>query len=234
MAAHRKADGVIVHAPRVQDPRVALLRELGLTFLVHGRDGSAEPDYPFLDINNRRAFRRATDFLLDLGHRRIALVNGLESLSFAWRRRLGYEEALAARGLWPDPRLMRSAEMVEPYGNRSAREMLALPAPPTAFLTASVIVAFGVMRAVRDAGLRLGRDISILTHDDALTSFAAGPTVPVFTATRASILDAGRRAAQLLIAHMADPAAPAPQELWDADLTVGQSTGPVQRESQHA
>lgn len=230
MAAQRKVDGVIVHAPSVVEPRLALLRELGLPFVMHGREGSAAPDYPYLDINNRRAFRRATEFLLDLGHRRIALVNGLETMNFAHRRRLGFEEALAARGLAPDPRLMRSAEMVEPYGHRAAAEMLALDAPPTAFLTASVFIAMGVMRAVREAGRSPGRDVSIVTHDDELLVFAAGPTVPLFTATRSPIRAAGRRCAEILLARFAAPEAPPVQELWEAELTIGQTTGPLQRE----
>ena len=64
-------------------------------------------------MNNRRAFHRATEFLLDLGHRRIGLVNGLEFMDFAIRRRTGYLDALAARGIATDPALMTSIEMTE-------------------------------------------------------------------------------------------------------------------------
>jgi LacI family transcriptional regulator len=234
MAAQRRVDGVMVHSPLVQDPRLGILREVGLPFVVHGRDGSDHPDYAFLDINNRRAFRRATEFLIDLGHRRIALLNGLEAMSFAHRRRRGFEEALAGRGLRAEPSLMRSEEMTELYGHRSAREMLALPRPPTAFLVASIIVAIGVLRAVREAGLEPGRDVSIVTHDDELAAFAPGPTVPVFTATRCSIRAAGRRCAELLIARIGAPSLPPAQEVWDAELTLGQSTGRPPRERRHA
>jgi LacI family transcriptional regulator len=85
-------------------------------------------------VNNRRAFQRATEFLLDLGHRRIALINGLEFMDFAIRRRTGYLDALAARGMAPDPALMSSDEMTELRGYRAASDMLALADPPTAFL----------------------------------------------------------------------------------------------------
>jgi LacI family transcriptional regulator len=64
----------------------------------------AATDYSWLDVANTSAFRRATDFLLDFGHRRIALINGQESFDFAARRRAGYEEALAARGIRATPR----------------------------------------------------------------------------------------------------------------------------------
>ena len=96
LAANGSVDGVMVQAPQENDPRIALLAELGLPFLVHGRTGDAQ-GYNWLDIANLRAFRRATDFLLDLGHRRIALINGQETFDFARRRRRGFEEALAAR-----------------------------------------------------------------------------------------------------------------------------------------
>ena len=99
MARRRKVDGVIVHGPLRLDPRIDLLEALGMPFLTHGRDDERPDDaYPWMDIDNRRAFRRATDHLLDFGHRRLALLNGLEAESFAWRRRRGYVEALEARG----------------------------------------------------------------------------------------------------------------------------------------
>lgn len=233
LVAQGKVDGVIVHAPLVEDKRVSLLRSLGLPFVMHGRNGTDRPNYPFLDVDNRRAFRRATEYLLGLGHRRIALVNGLESMSFAHRRRAGYEDALTAARLDSDPGLMRSSEMREPYGYHTAAEMLAGPDPPTAFLTASVIIAIGVRRAVRDAGLRVGRDVSIVTHDDVLSYFSDG-AAPLFTATRSSIQAAGRRCAEMLIGLIERPDGALPQELWEADLTLGQSTGPPKRETHHA
>jgi LacI family transcriptional regulator len=234
MAGQRKVDGVIVHAPKVRDGRVELLRRLGLPFVMHGRDGCGTPDYPFLDIDNRGAFLEATRHLVGLGHRRIALVNGLETMSFAHRRRAGYEAALRQTGIAPDPALMRSREMREPYGHAAAAEMLRLPEPPTAFLTASIIIAFGVLRAVREAGLEPGRDVSIVTHDDVLSHFSLDDAPPVFTATRSSIRAAGRRCAEILLDLIAAPGRPPVQELWRAELTPGPSSGPALRESHHA
>ncbi|NJM83074.1 MAG: LacI family DNA-binding transcriptional regulator, partial [Tabrizicola sp.] len=137
-------DGVIVHAPRMNDPRISLLRAIELPFVVHGRaTGSSDP-YCWLDVNNRRAFQRATEFLLDLGHRRIGLVNGLEYMDFAIRRRTGYLDALTARGLPADAALMASDEMTEISGFRATQRMLALQDPPTALLAASMISGMGV------------------------------------------------------------------------------------------
>lgn len=220
-------DGVILHGPKMNDPRIELLHEIDLPFAVHGRASGVAGDYCWLDMNNRRAFCRAAEFLLDLGHRRIALVNGLESMDFAHRRRTGYEDALTARGLSVDPAVMRSAEMTEGYGYASAQQMLALPHPPTAFLVSSIISALGVRRAIEDRGLRMGRDVSVVTHDDTLSYLANGTDVPIFTATRSSVRDAGRALSKILLDHIGNPENPPQQVLWEAELMVGGSTGPA-------
>jgi len=219
-------DGVIIHGPKLDDPRIPLLRDIGLPFVVHGRSTGCALPYSWLDVNNRRAFERATEFLLDLGHRRIALVNGLENMDFAVRRRTGYLSALERRGIAPDPRLMRTEEMTEGYGYRTARELLAGPDRPTAFLTASLISALGVRRAIEEAGLHMGRDISVVTHDDELSYLRNGEDVPIFTATRSSVREAGRGAAEMLLSIIAAPGSGPQSKLLEATLVVGQSTGP--------
>ncbi|MBN8633649.1 MAG: substrate-binding domain-containing protein [Rhodobacterales bacterium] len=222
-------DGVIVHGPRQNDPRIPLLREIGLPFVVHGRaTGSTDP-YFWLDVNNRRAIRQATDYLLDLGHRRIALVNGLEFLDFAIRRRSGYVDALAGHGIDPDPALMVSDEMSEMAGFRAAGAMLALTDPPTAFVAASMISGMGVRRAVEAAGLRLGQDVSLVIFDDDLSYMKNGEDEAIFTAVRSSVREAGRLVAEMLLNRIANPGAGPSQQLLDAELILGQSTGPAPR-----
>jgi LacI family transcriptional regulator len=220
-------DGVIVHAPKIDDGRIALLAELGVPFVVHGRTSGVQAPYSWVDMNNQRAFRRATEFLLDLGHRRIALVNGLEWMDFANRRRNGYVQALQRAGITPDPALMRSAEMSEPYGYRAAVEMMRLPDPPTAFLASSMLVAYGLRRALVDQGLRLGRDVSVVTHDDDLSYLPNGGDVALFTATRSSVRDAGRKAAEMVLQLVDAPTGGPMTCLLEAALIVGDSTGPA-------
>lgn len=224
--AKGNVDGIIVHGPRVDDPRIPLLHDLGIPFLVHGRSTAASLPYSWLDVNNRRSFRRATEFLLDLGHRRIALINGVEQMDFAVRRRDGYQAALTARGLTPDPALMVSNEMTEGFGYRSARDMLAGDAP-SAFVTSSLISAIGVRRAIEEAGFRLGRDISVVTHDDEISYLQNGEDIPIFTATRSSVRQAGRLAADMLLGIIEAPDSKPRSKLLEAELMVGQSTGPA-------
>ena len=219
-------DGIIVHAPRMGDPRIHLLNELSLPFVVHGRASEEVEDYAWVDVNNFHAFERATNFLLDLGHRRIALVNGYETMDFAMRRRAGFTKAHEERDLTPDPTMCFSDEMTEAYGHDTARALLARTNAPTAFLVSSMITAIGVRRAIDELGLKLGRDVSVITHDDELSYFRNGADVPVYTATRSSVREAGRRAAAMLLDIIRGGDAPR-QVLLEADLTLGQSTGPA-------
>ena len=233
MAMAGNVDGLIVHGPRENDPRIALLKGAGLPFVVHGRAPVEPTDYSFVDIDNLRAFHRATDLLLDLGHRRIALLNGIETMDFARRRRDGYVGALTARGLAPLPDHMESAEMTEHSGHAAASRMLDAPDAPTAFLVSSHIMALGVRRAIQDRGLTMGRDISVVIHDDMLSYLANGapPGIggtegPVFTATRSSVRAAGRRCAEILMARIGGHPPELVQEIWECELVLGASTGP--------
>lgn len=228
LKAKGTVDGVILHAPKLDDPRIPLLHEIGLPFVVHGRATGAELPYSWVDVNNRRAFQRATEFLLDLGHRRIALVNGLEFMDFAIRRRMGFETAMTSRGLTPDPALMISHEMTEVSGYHAARDMLRLPDPPTAFLVSSMISGMGVRRAIEERSLTMGREVSVIIHDDDLSYLKNGDDVPIFTATRSSVREAGRLAAEMLLGLIGGEDGETPQtRLLEADLIIGQSTGPA-------
>ena len=227
LAAQRSVDGIIVHAPSISDSRIALLQDIGLPFVVHGRHSEGPQDYSWVDVNNRRAFGRATEHLIDLGHVRISLINGLEDMDFASRRRSGYERALTQRGIKIDPSIMASDEMTETYGYEQAKRMLALACPPTAFVVSSIISAFGIRRAVEEAGLKLGRDVSVITHDDDLSYFRNDQGVPVFTAVRSSVREAGRRAADILTRLIDNDISQPARHLLEVDFVLGQSTGPV-------
>lgn len=227
IASRKKADGVIVHGPASDEHRHELLRELNLPFVVHGRIPGAEEETSWIDMNNRRAFERATNLLLDLGHTRIALLNGLEQMDFAKRRRRGFESALEARGHTADPALMRSSDMTEPFGCENAMEMLKMDNPPTAFLVSSMITAIGVARAVGQCGLQAGKDVSIITHDDALSFLPNSGEIPIFTCTRSSVRFAGQKAAELLLDMISNPGSKPTSLHLDAELIIGQSTGPA-------
>ncbi|WP_367718202.1 substrate-binding domain-containing protein [Nitratireductor sp. GISD-1A_MAKvit] len=230
----QRVDGVVVHGPLTGDSRIELLNRLGLPFVVHGRCDREGADYCWMDVNNRRAFHRAARFLLDLGHRRIALINGLEGMNFADRRRQGYEAALEEAGIGLDEKLVHSADMVEPYGYYATSELMSLASPPTAILVSSVLPAMGAARALSDLDLRAGEDVSIIAFDDCLSFLQTGyggrvPDIPYFTAVRSSIREAGKRVAQMLLERISDPEGPLKCELWEADFVIGRTTAPPPR-----
>ncbi|WP_171101691.1 LacI family DNA-binding transcriptional regulator [Ruegeria sp. HKCCD7255] len=220
-------DGVVLQGPKVNEPRIDVLTRMGVPFIVHGRSTGVTSPYDWIDVNNKRSFQRATQFLIDLGHRRISLINGLEDMDFAKRRRDGYLAALKEAGLEPIPSLMRSAEMTEVYGHHETRGMLQLDHPPTAILCSSMISAVGVRRALDEAGLRMGQDVSVIAHDDDLSYLKNGQDVPIFTATRSSVRMAGELAAEMLINRIQAPCEPVMTQLLEAELVVGRSTGPA-------
>ncbi|MBW6417520.1 substrate-binding domain-containing protein [Celeribacter sp. PS-C1] len=231
IAAKGSVDGVIVHGPKANDPRIALLREIGMPFVVHGRSGIAEEsEYSWVDMNNTRAFERATEFLIDLGHRRIGLLNGLETMDFALKRREGYRAALASAALKEHKDLCYSSEMTEEYGFTATMEMLALNQPPTAILASSIIVGFGVRRALDTSGLKIGKDVSLIVHDDDLSYLRNGSNEPIYTATRSSVRMAGRICAEILMEQISDPNRPLRHVLLDAELIIGHTTGPAPKD----
>ena len=231
LSQRRRVDGIVLHGPRIFDSRIDLLQNLRLPFVVHGRAGTETDSYSWVDVNNRRAFQRATELLLNLGHRRIALINGLETMDFAQRRRQGFERALADHGVAPNPAWMFSDEMTEHYGYETAARLLEQRPAPTAFLVASMISAIGVRRAISRAGLLMGRDVSVITHDDELSYLGNGGDVPIFTATRSSVREAGRLTGAMLIDLINDPDQTPRQHLLEAQVVLGTSTGPAPSET---
>ena len=220
-------DGGVVQSPRGGDPRIALLNELRLPYIVHGRLDDTEAGYPWLDIDNSGAFQRATRLLTDFGHKRIGLLNGQEFLTFALHRRNGYERALQEKGLALDPAITFSGVMTEENGYRQTMRILQLPQRPTGLLISSMLLVSGAMRALHELGLVIGKDVSLIAHDDGLPFLNAEGLVPSLTTTTSSIRAAGSRVAELLLERIENPESDLAHELWNVDLIVRGSTGPA-------
>lgn len=222
-------DGLIVQGPSIDEPRIKLLNRLGIPFVLHGRASEVTEPYNWVDVNNTHCFLRATQFLLNLGHKRIALINGLEHMDFAKRRREGYLDALCQAEISSQALYMHCSQMTEDQGYQAAYSMLELPVPPTAFLVSSLISAIGVRRAISDKGLKMGQDISVIIHDDDISYLRNGRDIPIFTATRSSVFEAGQLCAEMLIDVIENPNPNGNTRhiLLESQLLVGQSTGPA-------
>lgn len=228
LARARAVDAIVLVAPKVEDLRVRLLSHLGLPAVVHGRTASSIP-YAFLDIDNEGGFRRATEMLAGFGHQRIALIAGDPALAAAEHRLAGWVGGLTARGLPRDEALLVTGALGEEAGYRGARRLLERPEPPTAFLCASLVVAAGCCRAIRDRGLTIGADVSVVAHDDGIAAIRPEAQLPALTTTFSPIRAAGVRIAELAAALMrgTDPANL--QEVWPVDLIFRDSAQPPRR-----
>ena len=227
LAASGNVDALFVNYMRGHDPRLEMLKSLSMPFLVHGRSIGSEPDYPFLDIDNEAAFYDATKLLLQLGHRRFALLNGPIYFDFAIRRKNGMDAALAERGLALDEACTSHTPMTDEQGLLAMERILQMEKDkrPTAVLCSSTVLALGAVRAINQAKLRLGEDISMIAHDDVLTLLKPENFTVPLTTTRSSLRAAGVRIAERLIGEIKHTETFPAQELWKAELIVRASTG---------
>ncbi len=98
---------------------------------------------------------------------------------------------------------------------------------PTAVLAGSMMTALGVFRAIRAAGLELGKDVSMIARDDVFPYLNADNMVPSMSTTRSSIRAAGERVGELLLQLLEGKPAGSIHELWPVELVLRESTGPA-------
>ena len=188
----RRADGIIVVRARRDDARIRYLLSTDMPFVVMGRS-EIKGAYAWLDGDGKEAFRTATRHLLDLGHQRIMHLAAPSAFTFATLRREGYEKEMLGAGLIPCT--TETIADSEPAFN-VALEILSKKERPTAILCATDKMAYGVLKAARDLGLSIPRDLSIIGHDNLP---ASSTTEPALTTMELPLTDAGARLANLLL-----------------------------------
>jgi len=130
---------------------------------------------PTIDADNMTGARSAVQHLLDLGHRRIALIGGRADLESARLREVGYRAALQSAGIEPDPSLILTGDYRRATAIAPALELLGLPDRPTAVFAANDLSALGVMEAARSLGLDVPRDLSVVGFDNIPESALSNP-----------------------------------------------------------
>jgi LacI family repressor for deo operon, udp, cdd, tsx, nupC, and nupG len=134
---------------------------------------------PVVEIDNQAGGREATRHLIGLGHRRIGHIGGSLPTTATPKRFQGYADALAEAGLALEPELVRYGTFSIPTGTEQMAALLALPQPPTAVFCGSDEIAIGAIRAIKQAGLQVPEDISIVGFDNIY--FAAAYDPPLTT-----------------------------------------------------
>jgi DNA-binding LacI/PurR family transcriptional regulator len=165
----------------------------------------------------------AVDHLGQLGHVRIALINGELKLPTARERRHGFEQAMRARGLSAVGISQGSFTLESGYAQMEA--LLALPEPPTAVVAANDLLAMAAITAATARGLRVPRDVSVVGYDDITYSRLVSPPL---TTVRQPARDMAREAASLLLDRLSNAPRESRRVVFQPELIVRRSTGPVQ------
>ena len=149
-----------------------------------------------IEADNVGGARAATEYLIGLGHRRIAHVRGREDLVSASLREQGYREALDAAGIPFDPSLVRVGGYRAAETTEAARDLLTLPERPTAIFSANDLSAIRVMEVAEQLGLRVPQDVSVVGFDN--VPEAANATPPLTTVAQ-PLHEMGAEAVRLLL-----------------------------------
>ncbi|MGH2428756.1 MAG: substrate-binding domain-containing protein, partial [Candidatus Limnocylindria bacterium] len=175
-------------------------------------------------VDNATAAHEAVSRLIDLGHRRIAIVGGPEGVSTADERLAGYRRALLDHRLPIDPELVRHANFRESGGRAETLALLGLREPPTAIFAVNNLTALGVLRALKERGVHIPGQISVVAFDDLPIGDLLDPPLTVVQQPTHQI---GAKAAELLLRRIGDPAASSREVLLSARLVMRGSIGPA-------
>ena len=221
LAKEGRVDGVLVTDLQVDDPRPALLAELGLPAVVVGP--SLCDDVPTLGIDDGPGIRAAVEHLVGLGHRHIAHVSGPQSMVHGRSRRTAWADALRAAAL-PEG-ICVEADFSAESGAAATRQLLDLAEPPTAIVFANDLMAMAGLSLAVSRGVSVPGQLSVTGYDD---MEIAAHLQPSLTTVTTDVVTWGRVAATRLL-EMVDGRDPSPVDLPPARLVVRASTGPAPR-----
>lgn len=175
-------------------------------------------------LERRNSLRTAVRHLLMLGHRRIALFTPALDRVPGGERVAGLRDAYRQAGIEPDLRYVPVLASPLQDGAGPMHELLDLPEPPTALVCLGTRLLSGALRALRERGLQVPRDFSVIAIGAPEMLDLADPPL---TCLRLDLVGLGRTAAQLMLRRLANPAAPVERIQIETDLVVRDSCGPL-------
>jgi LacI family transcriptional regulator len=222
-AMRGRVDGLLVMSPDLDTRTLsANLPERLPAVLINCEPGGRR--YDSINIDNYTGAYAVTEYLIRLGHRRIALLGGPDRNHDARERLRGSIAALGAAGLDCPAALRASGDFSEASGHAAAIHFLSVYEPPTAIVAANDSMAIGAVSALREHGVSVPREVSVAGFDDIPIARYLDPSL---TTVRVSIPTLGERAAQRLFEVLKQGGQERVQELLPTELVVRKSCAAV-------
>ena len=174
----------------------------------------------FAGVDNRAAARMLTEYLIRLGHRRIAMIYAREGLWTSDERLAAYLETLRDAGIDPDPALCLAANYNGEQAYAAATLMLTQSVRPTAIVAANNVMALGALQAIVDLGFRCPADVSVAGIDDVPWSRLVRPRI---TTAAQPIEEISRVAIEWLLERVLGADPPPRDRIFQPNLIVGDS-----------
>lgn len=222
-----EVDGVILFSTHYDQDTLDALIESGFPFVVMGRVID-DARVPYVAPDYYGGSYRATQHLIDLGHRRIAFTTRPDLTTANDARLKGYLDALHDAGIPRDDDLIVPTRIEPRSGEAPTEWLLALDAPPTAIFAFHDLVAVDVIHVLQAHGLCVPDDISVMGFDGLRAGFM---TIPHVTTVAQPLAHIGQRVTEIINQRIEDPDAPVVQEVVPVELVVRQSTGPVVKDA---
>jgi LacI family transcriptional regulator len=217
----RRVDGLVVGRTLVRDERIAFLSKSRFPFVAHGRTRLDAP-YAWFDYDNAAGIRMALERLLALDHQRIALISAPLDLNFACQRKESFMAVMSAAGLAVDPRHLIDNTLDRRSGYQAMQQLLACSPRPTAVIVDNHLSGAGAVRALLDAGIAIGKEISVIVWGNMADTLAG---VNVTTIDQPNPRLAGARMITMLQALVDGTPASELHELWQPVLWPGATVG---------
>ncbi|MCC3373851.1 LacI family DNA-binding transcriptional regulator [Cohnella sp. REN36] len=219
----RNVEGVLVFGFQHDQLNMDELVDAGIPAMFIDLDRTG-PRAGYISSDNAAAIEQAVAYLDGLRHRRIAFITGIPGSYTGERRLAGFRQGLADRRLPYRPDYIAEGDFSRESGYAAMRRLLALPERPTAVVCCSDRSAFGAIDAIREAGLSVPDDISIIGFDDIE---AAGNVRPALTTVRQDMRAIGRTAIEMLDRLVVDPDCPSPEIILPTELIVRETCAPA-------
>lgn len=216
----RRVDGIVLSRMRQDDWRVNYLHESRLPFVSFGRT-NASIEYPYIGVDGVGGVRRLIAHLVEQGHRNIAFISAPSNLTLQINRFRGYQEGLAEAGLIFDERYVKEGDLTRNGGYLAAKKLLDLKPAPTAIIGANDLTAIGVLRAAREMGITVGRELAVAGFDGIED---AEHTTPPLTTLNQPVYDCARRLVRMLTALINNQTLDEPHVLLQPELIIRDST----------